>query len=241
MCTVSYIPLGKNQFALTSNRDESPSRSVQGLYREKKNDQSLLYPGDIKGGTWICASSDNRLVCLLNGAFARHKHRPPYTKSRGLVVKEYFEAKNAEDFFQNYDLEGIEPFTMVVWDMGKLYQIRRDLSKTYLTQLDTKKSYIWSSSTLYNQVAKIKRQGWFDEWKDKNEYTPASILNLQKTGGEGDKTIDFVMNWKNIVRTVSITQVVNNETSFSMAYRDLINDALTEKNVSLNKLVSNAI
>lgn len=241
MCTVSYIPLGKNQFVLTSNRDESPSRSVQGLHREKKDGQNLLYPGDTKGGTWICASSDNRLVCLLNGAFARHKHRPPYAKSRGLVVKEYFDAKDAEDFFQNYDLEGIEPFTMVVWDMGKLYQIRRDLSKTYLTELDTAKPYIWSSSTLYDQTAKIKRQGWFDEWKAKKEYTPASILHLHKTGGEGDKTIDFVMNCKNIVRTVSMTQVINNETSFSMAYHDLMNDTLVEKNVSLNKLVRNGI
>lgn len=241
MCTVSYVPLGINQFVLTSNRDESPLRSISGINREKKENQNLLYPGDIKGGTWICSSSENRLVCILNGAFTKHKHRPPYTKSRGLVVKEYFDYKDANHFYQNYNLEGIEPFTMVIWDMGKLYQLRRDLSNTYLTELNPKETYIWSSSTLYDQSAKIKRQNWFDEWKKEKDFTPDSILQLQKTGGEGNSDIDYIMNRKNIVRTVSITQVINNETSFNMIYHDLINKTTTEKNQSLNKLVRNVI
>jgi len=239
MCTVSYVPLGKNQFVLTSNRDESPLRSTKGLSRSWSNQQNLLHPGDTKGGTWICASSENRLVCLLNGAFIKHKHQPPYPKSRGLVVKEYFEHQNAEDFFQNYDLEGIEPFTMVVWDMGKLYQIRRDLNNSYLTQLNPKEAYIWSSSTLYDMSAKIKRQSWFDQWKKEQNYTSGSIFNLHKTGGNGDTTNDYVMNRANIVRTVSITQVINNETSFHMVYHDLMNEEVTEKHLSLTKLVRN--
>ncbi|MBK9018424.1 MAG: NRDE family protein [Saprospiraceae bacterium] len=39
---------------------------------------SLIFPRDTAaGGTWIAASDTNRVACLLNGAFVKHKHQPP--------------------------------------------------------------------------------------------------------------------------------------------------------------------
>lgn len=236
MCTVSYIPLGHNQFVLTSNRDESPSRSPKEISRETSQSQALIFPRDIKGGTWICATSENRLVCLLNGAFLRHQHRPPYRKSRGLIVKEFFDFPDTVSFYQQYDMEGIEPFTMVVWDKGKLYQFRRDEERSYLTPLDVTQAYIWSSATLYEPSAKIKRQSWFDAWKKEHEFSPESILHLHQTGGDGDIFNDFIMNRKNIVRTVSITQVINDNDSMKMVYRDLLNDGISIQDVSISQI-----
>ncbi len=238
MCTVSYIPLGKNQFVLTSNRDESPKRSPKIISTESTGSMELIFPKDIKGGTWICASSQNKLLCLLNGAFTRHQHRPPYPKSRGIIVKDCIQYKDIRSFHKEYDLTGIEPFTMVVWENGELFQFRRDEHESYLTPLDTESAYIWSSSTLYEQAAKIKRQGWFDEWKEQQTYTPESILQLHKEGGDGDIFNDFVMDRHNIVRTVSITQVVNDGHSMTMEYNDLLHLNQDKQQLSLSKLMA---
>jgi uncharacterized protein with NRDE domain len=163
MCTVTYLPLGNDEFCLTSNRDETPSRQPMELYYDEAN--NLLFPKEPKhGGTWISASADNRLVCLLNGAFQKHKHEPPYRRSRGLVVLDYFEYGTTAQFVTNYYFDGIEPFTMVIVDNGKLFDFRWDGAAKHLLELDPEKPHIWSSSTLYNDEIKNKRIAWFQNW-----------------------------------------------------------------------------
>ena len=78
MCTVTYFPLGKNDFILTSNRDETPFRKTIPPKKYLENGVELTYPKDeLAGGTWIGTSSKNRLVCVLNGAFIKHKRATP--------------------------------------------------------------------------------------------------------------------------------------------------------------------
>lgn len=235
MCTVSYVPLPKGQFVLTSNRDENPARSLNQITTETIHKQQVIYPQDTKGGTWICASNQNRLVCLLNGGFVKHQHSPPYPKSRGIIVKDVFSYPSILDFHKSYSLEKIEPFTMVVWENGRLFQFRRDERQSYLTPLNPREYYIWSSSTLYDNTAKRKRQSWFDNWKKQGDISPVSVLKLHKTGGDGDIKNDYVMNRNNIVKTVSITQVLLNENALSMSYNDLLRQETSKTSVILKR------
>ena len=93
MCTVTFIPLKNNRFVLTSNRDESPQRSPETISSLRKEGQEIIFPKDKgAGGSWIAASSQDRLVCLLNGAFDCHQRTPPYRKSRGQMVLDFFGA-----------------------------------------------------------------------------------------------------------------------------------------------------
>jgi hypothetical protein len=207
---------------LTSNRDETPGRQPLDLFYDEDN--MLLYPKEPKhGGTWISASKDNRLVCLLNGAFQKHKHEPPYRKSRGLVVLEYFDYSTPQ-FFSNYYFDGIEPFTLVIFDDGKLYDFRWDGSEKYLKELDANLPHIWSSSTLYSDDLKEKRLSWFQDWLNSEMPKNASeILNFHKTAGASDKENGLIMSrHNNSVCTVSITQVIKNYESFRFKYFDLI-------------------
>ena len=83
MCTVTYIPQSEDSFILTSNRDEMPKRSAIGLVELELANKKVLFPRDPKAnGTWIASSSTHQLVCLLNGAFVKHKHKPPPQKTQ---------------------------------------------------------------------------------------------------------------------------------------------------------------
>ncbi len=240
MCTVTYLPLGNEQFVLTSNRDEQPSRSPKQLSLRKIEGQQLCFPQDTSaGGTWIAFSNANRVVCLLNGAFEKHHHDPPYRRSRGLMVLDLFEYGEVEHFFTEYEFQGMEPFTMVIIDEGQPYELRWDEKETYPTRLDREVSHIWASSTLYDANAKQKRRIWFDEWKKQHtQYSPDAILNFHQTAGDGDPWNDVVMDRDGIVKTVSITQIIKSSDQLKMEYHDLLNGQFESQHLPIhNKMV----
>src|SRR4030095_9832506 len=88
MCTVSFVPLSNSRFILTSNRDETIKRGLASSPQKiNRNGTEIICPVDpLASGSWIGVSEKGRVICLLNGAFERHKHRPPYRMSRGIVV-----------------------------------------------------------------------------------------------------------------------------------------------------------
>lgn len=239
MCTVTYIPTGKNQFIFTSNRDEAPKRSAIGIVEKNLLEKKLLFPQDpLANGTWIAISSKNQLVCILNGAFVKHKHRPPYRLSRGIMALEFFNYTSAEDFFEEFDFVGIEPFTMVIFDDGKLYELRWDETQKHIKELDTAQEYIWASCTLYSPEWQEKRKVWFDNWKkDHSEITQDAVLDFHKNGGEGNPKFDVVMNWDNAVRTTSITSIIKNEDKMSMRYEDLLSGEIEQNALNLDYVV----
>ena len=71
MCTVTYIPIGKSDFILTSSRDIPFAREkAEHPQKVQEDGVDLWYPKDGKaGGTWIGVSAKKRLICLLNGGF----------------------------------------------------------------------------------------------------------------------------------------------------------------------------
>jgi uncharacterized protein with NRDE domain len=236
MCTVSYISKGKNQFILTSNRDENAARSPHNITRVEKNGVELLFPRDHgAGGSWIVVSNTNKVICILNGAYVKHPHQPPYRLSRGLMALDFFQMRDAKTFFDTFEFEGMESFTMVTYDDGDLWDVRWDGKKIHTTLLNPDGNYIWASATLYDEEAKEKRQKWFAEWQEnRTDYSLESIYKFHRYTGEGDIWNDLVMNRLGFVQTVSITQVIKEEESIDMQYNDLLRDKQSISKLSVS-------
>lgn len=234
MCTVTYIPQGKDHFILTSNRDENSARSPRNITLVQAHEQQLAFPRDTAaGGTWIAVSSKDKVVCLLNGAFLRHERKPEYRRSRGLMVLDFFSFATATDFFNQYLFEGMEPFTMIIYDQGRLYDLRWDERQTHVRELNPSGYHIWSSSTLYDPIIQQKRLDWFELWRSSQSERPGrtDILDFHRHAGDGDPWNDVVMNRNGIVQTVSITSIEKMPSEIDMQYHDLINHQ--EKNTKI--------
>lgn len=235
MCTVTFIPKGRDSFILTSNRDEKPSRSPHQVTLTEQFGLHLIYPRDNgAGGTWIAGSSDNRFVCLLNGAFEAHVRKPFYKRSRGLMAIDFFCYRHACNFVDCYDFSGIEPFTMVIYDLGKLAEFRWDGEQKHLQMLDANEPHLWSSATLYDEGMRQKRQQWFESWLDsRTDFSQEAILDFHRTAGQGDPWSDLLMNRDGKVQTVSITSLVKSPGCAQMHYFDLLRETVKKTQIQL--------
>jgi hypothetical protein len=227
LCTVTFLPTTSG-FILTSNRDESPVRAAITLPPQTYQliNAPAYFPKDPQGGTWIAVSGEGRMHCLLNGAFEKHSHQPPYRKSRGIVVLDSLEYDVAEEFASGYDFTDIEPFTLVMANTAgiiQLHEFRWDGNQTHLKIIDAGIPHIWSSATLYDPAARKKREDVFQNWlTQQSAPDPELVLELHLTGGYGDPKNDFRMNRNGMVQTVSVTQVLDNGGKSQMRYRDLL-------------------
>lgn len=226
MCTVTYLPLGNNNFILTSNRDETPLRKTISPKDYVENGVTLTYPKDeLAGGTWIGLSERKRLVCLLNGGFVIHKREAPYKMSRGVIVKKILATENAVLFINDFNFEGIEPFTLVLVDWKKelnTYELVWDGTTKHFKKLP-EKPVIWSSSTLYTEDMKELRRNWFANWLSKNnEFTQEEVLKFHQNEDLGAQGTSPKMK-REFVETVSVTSVKKENNSVNMLYIDLLN------------------
>lgn len=238
MCTVTYIPQAEHNFILTSNRDEAPSRSPQNITRTEHGGVKLIFPRDAgAGGTWLAASEDSRVACLLNGAFEKHKHLPPYRRSRGLMVLDFFTYHSSPDFAHQYKFEGMEPFTFIMVGNDQLHELRWDEKQVHFKTLDTKEKHIWSSSTLYTKEVKERRKQWFEDWmRRRNDFGIKAIQDFHCCGGEKDEWNGLVMNRFNLVQTVSITNVIKGTERTEMIYNDLIRKTIKKRKLPLKPI-----
>src|SRR5690606_28790607 len=167
MCTLTFIPLTKGDFVLTSNRDEAPARETLSPKIYNEDGVQLIYPKDVlAGGTWIGVSEKKRIVTLMNGGYKAHQRKPFYRKSRGLVVKDLLKCEDVKRKIDNYNFNEIEPFTviMVEWITEfKLFQLVWDGTDLHFSELPLTPK-IWSSSPLYPENLKKRREQWFSEF-----------------------------------------------------------------------------
>ncbi len=209
MCTVSYMPLDKG-FILTSNRDELAGRptSLPPDFYEIEQGLSLYYPKDPAGkGSWIAASEDERVVCLLNGAFHAHQHQPPYNRSRGLVVVEAFQYETAFEFYQNVNLKDVEPFTMVLIWAGFLFEFRWNGKEKHFLSLPNQ-PYLWASATLYTDEILTLKRNWLKEYLEANPHpSQEDLVNFHEYGGVPDLTNGMRIKRSNGLQTLSITSI----------------------------------
>lgn len=237
MCTVTVIPFPEmlNGFILTSNRDEAGSRETlpPDLYRDKEVD--LLYPKDkVAGGTWIGASSQRRVICLLNGGFEDHQRNPPYRQSRGVVVQDLLGAPKLVDTINAYDLYNIEPFTIIAadWQNGlDFIEFVWDGDRKHVRHLDHK-SHLWSSSPLYSSEIKKLREEWFAEFQNKGPISAEGIWEFHHSAGTGDKNTDVIMD-RGFIKTQSITQIIYDGKEVKMIYEELKTGNIVETGFKL--------
>ena len=230
MCTVSFLPL-ENGFILTSNRDEQKSRQANFPKTYHSKSGTVYFPQDPKsGGTWI-ASSSTKMICLLNGAFKKHKHNPPYKHSRGKVVLDAFDYPSFTDFRATYDFSNIEPHTLIMIDFENdidVVEVKWDGNEKHISVKNNTETHIWSSVTLYPDEIIEQRESWFDNWITKNEFTVSAIKSFHKTGGTGDIKNDLLMQRTDELKTISVTSFKHQNKKTIMIYEDLLQESVTE-------------
>lgn len=225
MCTLTYLPLKNGDFIVTSNRDEQPSRATLAPETYEEDGVLLTYPKDlVAGGTWIGTSSLKRLVCLLNGGFIAHNREAEYSKSRGLIVREFLKVSEMLTHMDQVQFIGMEPFTMVLLDWKsslQIYELVWDGVKKYVKKL-ANKPHIWSSSMLYNPEIKKLREQWFAAWLTAHpSYEREAILAFHRDTQKGAREHTLQMK-RATVKTISITSVEKRAIHVSMRYLSLI-------------------
>ena len=226
MCTVSYIPIADSgQFILTSNRDEAPGRDAYDLVVEKRAKKEICFPQDPNsGGSWIAISNTQQVACLLNGAHVKHKHNPPYRRSRGLVLLDAFEYETFPQFAEEYSFQNIEPFTLIFLENGSIFELMWDGSETFINEMDPERFHLWASSTLYTKEQRERRLEWFNAWiATKPELSIDSIINFHSIAGDGDIKNDLVMNREEKVKTLSISSILFARNDIQLIHKNLQN------------------
>jgi len=209
MCTVTYIPAPGGPF-LTSSRDEQRTRPPAlepGYYAGDTG--RLLFPKDPRaGGTWFAAHGIGHVAVLLNGAWQRHTSRPPYRRSRGLVLVELTDQADPLQAFHSMDLEGIEPFTLILVEERLLHECRWDGTTKFHRAPDPTLPHIWSSVTLYKPDVIRKKEQWFHTWlQDHPPPSVEDVLNFHHFTDSGDPHNSILMNRDDQTLTVSITLI----------------------------------
>lgn len=240
MCTVTIIPKGKNDFILTSNRDEAPNRiSLAPDFYEVDNTKLLFPKDELSGGTWIGVSEKNRLICVLNGGFEYHERKAAYRISRGVVAKHFMVADSILETIEAYNFEAIEPFTIIIADWNntlKLYELVWDGEQKHVVELPLEPK-IWSSSTLYNESMRKERLQWFEDFKTENILDANSTLKFHKIAGKNNDEYGVIMN-RGFVKTTSITQVEKQGEALKMRYDSIQNNLKTTKTFHLPQIVN---
>jgi hypothetical protein len=223
MCTVTVVSKD-NRLIITSNRDEVTYRRAAKPQFYTVNGKQILFPKDpAAGGTWFATNGSDLAVVLLNGAFEKHAHQPPYSRSRGLVVLELVSSKSLLESVETIDLQGVEPFTLVLYERAYLYEFRWDGERKHLKPLDRNRPHIYSSATLYTAETRLERERWFAAFLEQNPEPDAqTIFGFHNTKNEGDTQNSIVMKRANLLETISITQLVETELGLEMKYIDLL-------------------
>lgn len=240
MCTVTIIPRGKNDFILTSNRDEAPNRTSLPPDIYKVKNTKMLFPKDeLAGGTWIGVSEKNRLICLLNGGFICHERKAAYRMSRGVVVNDLLASEDVVTSIENYNLVDVEPFTLVIADWNanlKFFELVWDGMEKHFSVLPLEPK-IWSSSTLYNDDMKKERLQWFEDFKTNKKLDAVALMNFHETAGHDNEDYGVIMN-RHYVKTTSITQVEKNEETVDMRFNNLQKNKVSIKTFKLQQIVN---
>lgn len=223
MCTVMFLP-SATKITLVSCRDEDPGRpaaSAPSIFEE--NDTKLMYPKDAAaGGTWVGANECGHALVLLNGAFENHVKEKQYRKSRGLIVKEMLSITHPLAYWHQLDLMQIEPFTIIVLENENLNELVWDGNNKHQLLHDTSQAHIWSSATLYDDVAKEKRRNWFQQGI--SNHLLSDTVQIHSFLQAHDNTqIGFVMNRQNNLATLSISIIEQQKEVITFNYLDLRN------------------
>ena len=239
MCTVVFIP-DNDKLYFASLRDESPLRPLAEAPKITGEDLEILSPKDLlAGGTWVGVNGFGNVIILLNGGFKKHIRANSYWKSRGLIVSELLASPIPVVDWNLMNLENIEPFTLVVWCDDNLFQLTWDGVEKHRMRLDKTIPQIWSSSTLYNEEAKLTRDDLFQNWIAMNP--PVTKLSLLRFfNSTTDRTNGYIINREEKVKTLSYTFVeLATNRSVEMNYYDILNYTYRKSVMNLKEISCN--
>ena len=224
MCTVSFV-FSSGKAIITHNRDEKVARpSATEPQKYSVNNKDIYFPKDQKaGGTWYAVAENGTTLVLLNGADEKHQLKSSYRKSRGLIVLDLISAESPIQEWNFIDLSGIEPFTIVLFQEEKLYQLRWNESEKSTLNLDVIQNHIWSSSTLYPKEIREQRVNLFQDFMDSNEISPERLFQFHRYGNSNDVENGLIINRNDEMKTLSITQTVIEKNKVVLSYHDLQN------------------
>lgn len=226
MCTVSFVSTN-DKVIITSNRDEKIIRpSAVPPKNYTLNGKNIIYPKDSKaGGTWYVVDENGTVLVLLNGADEKHQVQLHYRKSRGLIVLEMISSASPKGFWNEIDLENIEPFTLVLFQDKQLFQLRWNGVEKSTVLLEIDKNYVWSSSTLYSKAIREQRSSWFYTFLDANpEITEDKMLHFHRYTETDNDENGLIINRNDELKTLSITQSVIEKNKVMIRHLDLIAD-----------------
>jgi hypothetical protein len=124
--------------------------------------------------------------------------------------------------FASYNLENIEPFTLIVVT-DALTEWRWDGIELHKLQLDASLPHCWSSATLYDAHQQAIRRQWFlKALEDGTIFNAETLMGWQASGGYGPKNTDIVLERADGIGTVSTTVVSSLENILEMAYEDYL-------------------
>jgi len=230
MCTVSYIKYN-GQYFFTSNRDENVNRqSAHHPQKIEHGNLSLYYPEDPVGkGTWFCVKKNGTICILLNGAQKKHVSNGPYIKSRGIVLLELIKNSNIMLGWEEMCLEKTEPFTVVAFSQGSLFQLRWNGMEKEMIELNSDEAHIWSSATLYSEDIMAQRKIWFEEFLKDVHYKIDSqkILTFHTDTQKENTENGLIIDRNNNMLTKNITQCILRKHDFTITHLDLLTDEKT--------------
>jgi len=236
MCTVSFVRVN-DAVIITSNRDEHIQReNAAAPDLHQLQNKKVIFPKDARaGGTWFAAADNGVIAVLLNGAFQKHISKPPYRKSRGLILLEIIEADEPLSFFKKLDLDNIEPFTIVLYQPGTLHELRWDGNDKHEKALDINGNYIWSSSTLYTGEVIEHRKNLFDRFIHSSAAITAATIHDFHASNNGDDENGFVISRQTGMRTFSITQAVIQNNTVDFLHEDLLQQKRYTETMHINQ------
>lgn len=210
---------------MTSNRDEHINRA-NAVYPAfyGYGDKQLVFPKDaLKGGTWFISNQMGDIGILLNGAFEKHVSSPPYRKSRGLILPEIFQEESPLRALKQYDLTGIENFTIILWYQKQLWEIKWNGTLIYMVKINPTTSHIWSSVTLYTPKMMAERRQWFDQLYQSGKIQDQhDILDIHTRTQLTNKEYELQIYREDQIRTVSITSLSLDKQRANLIHKDLI-------------------
>lgn len=225
MCTVSFVT-SNDKIIITSNRDEQVLRpNAIAPHEYSIGCKKVIFPKDPKaGGTWYAIDKMGTVLVLLNGAKEKHEILDNYRKSRGLVVVDMMSSFSAIDFWYKIDLNKIEPFTLVLFQDQRLYQLRWNGFMKEEINLDANQNHIWSSTTLYPKKIREEREKWFfDYLSSKPNVTEKEMYDFHRYTKDENLENGLVINRNDFLKTLSITQTIIDKHDVVMRYSDLVN------------------
>lgn len=231
MCTVSFVATN-DKIIITSNRDEAVIRPALPPETYRINNKKITFPKDpLAGGTWYAVNENGTVLVLLNGADEKHKHRPPYSRSRGLIVLEIISSDTAILHWDAIDLKGVEPFTLVLYEDVKLYQLRWNGRAKSRVDLDVSLPHIWSSTTLYPKEIREQRSEWFYRFMENKEaISETELFNFHRYTENSNTENGLIINRNDALKTLTITQSVIEDNTLKMMHYDLMQQ--TETSIS---------